>query len=159
MRTSGQFDCPTPLPEGPADARLAKLLVPAPHVVPEKKAKEKAAGTRKSSRRPVVSDSSPTTPMRPPLRKTRRRKEKKKPLPLQRGEERKGRPPQLGRLEGPRREGPLLRTTPPTPMTAERSGRSGPSPWRNHKYPDTRVIHRIPLLETFSPCWKQSCTA
>ena len=35
---------------------MAKLLVPAPHVVPEKKAKEKATGTRKSSRRLVSSD-------------------------------------------------------------------------------------------------------
>ena len=33
-----------------------KLLVPTPHVVPEKKAKEKATGTRKSSRHPVSSD-------------------------------------------------------------------------------------------------------
>ena len=53
------------MPEGPADAHLAKLLVPAPHVVPEKKAKEKATGTRKSSRRPVVSDSSPDDPKAP----------------------------------------------------------------------------------------------
>jgi len=44
------------LPEGLVDAHLAKLLVPAPHVVPEKKAKEKATGTRKSSRCPVSSD-------------------------------------------------------------------------------------------------------
>ena len=52
---AGQIDCLAPFPEGPADARLAELLVPAPYVVPEKK----ATGTRKSSRRPVVSDSSP----------------------------------------------------------------------------------------------------
>ena len=32
------------------------LLVPAPHVVPEKKAKKKATGTRKSSRFQVSSD-------------------------------------------------------------------------------------------------------
>ena len=51
---SGQINCPAPLPEGPADARLVKLLVPAPYVVPEKK----ATGTRKSARRPEVSDSS-----------------------------------------------------------------------------------------------------
>ena len=56
--TSGQINCPAPLPEGPADARLAKLLVPAPYVVPEKKAKKKATGTRKSARRQEVSDSS-----------------------------------------------------------------------------------------------------
>ena len=47
-----------PLPEDPADARLAKLLVPAPHVVPEKKATKKAMGTRKSVRRQEVSGSS-----------------------------------------------------------------------------------------------------
>ena len=35
---------------------MAKLLVPAPHVVPEKKAKKKATGTRKSARRLEVSD-------------------------------------------------------------------------------------------------------
>ena len=46
------------MPEGPADARLAKLLVRAPHVVPEKKAKKKAMGTQRSSRRQVISDSS-----------------------------------------------------------------------------------------------------
>ena len=32
------------------------LLAPAPHVVPEKKAKKKATGTRKSSRFQVLSD-------------------------------------------------------------------------------------------------------
>ena len=41
---------PAPMPEDPVDARLAGLLVPAPHVVPEKKAKKVPAGTRKSSR-------------------------------------------------------------------------------------------------------------
>ena len=53
---SGQIDCPAPLLEDPADAHLAKLLVPAPHVVPEKKAKKEATGTRKSSRFQVLSD-------------------------------------------------------------------------------------------------------
>ena len=53
------------MPEGPVDAHLAKLLVLAPHVVPEKKAKEKATGTQKSSRRLVVSDSSPDNPEAP----------------------------------------------------------------------------------------------
>ena len=54
---SGQINYPAPLPEGPADACLAKLLVPTPYVVPEKKAKKKATGTRKSARRLEVSDS------------------------------------------------------------------------------------------------------
>ena len=54
---SGQIDCPAPLLEDPADAHLAKLLVPAPHVVPEKKAKKEAMGTRKSFRFQVSDDS------------------------------------------------------------------------------------------------------
>ena len=92
----------------------------------------------------------PTNPRRTPPTKTRRRK--KSPLTLQRGKGRKGRPPQLGRPKGPRRGKPFLRTTPPTPTTAKRSGHSGPSPWRNRKYPDTRVIHSIPTLHSFSLC-------
>ena len=47
---------PAPMPEDPVDARLAGLLVPAPHVVPEKKAKKVATGTRKSSRNQVSDD-------------------------------------------------------------------------------------------------------
>ena len=58
LKKYGQVSCSAPLPEDPADARLTGLLVPAPHVVPEKKAKKKATGTRKSSRRQVLSDSS-----------------------------------------------------------------------------------------------------
>ena len=38
------------------DARLTGLLAPAPHVVPDKKAKKQATGTRKSSRFQVLSD-------------------------------------------------------------------------------------------------------
>ena len=48
--------CPAPLPEDLADARLTGLLAPAPHVVPEKKAKKKATGARKSSPFQVLSD-------------------------------------------------------------------------------------------------------
>ena len=53
---AGQIDCPAPLPEGPADALLAKMLTPAPYTVPEKT--KKAKGTRKSSRRQASLDSS-----------------------------------------------------------------------------------------------------
>ena len=56
MKKAEQLICPAPLPENPVDARLAGLLVPAPHVVPEKKAKKVATGTRKSSRFQVLSD-------------------------------------------------------------------------------------------------------
>ena len=52
---AGQIDCPAPLPEGLADALLAKMLTPAPYKVPEKT--KKAKGTRKSSRRQASSDS------------------------------------------------------------------------------------------------------
>ena len=53
---AGQIDYPAPLPEGPTDALLAKMLTLAPYTVPEKT--KKAKGTRKSSRRQVLSDSS-----------------------------------------------------------------------------------------------------
>ena len=49
MRKAEQIICPAPMPENPVDARLAGLLVPAPHVVPEKKAKKEATGARKVS--------------------------------------------------------------------------------------------------------------
>ena len=58
MATAERIDCPAPLPEDPATALLTEMLVPAPYEVPEKKAKKKAAGTRKGLRRKVVTDSS-----------------------------------------------------------------------------------------------------
>ena len=57
MKKAEQLICPAPMPENPVNARLAGLLVPAPHVVPEKKAKKVATGTRKSSRFQVSDDS------------------------------------------------------------------------------------------------------
>lgn len=57
MKKAEQLVRPAPMPENPVDARLAGLLVPAPHVVPEKKAKQVATGTRKSSRFQVSDDS------------------------------------------------------------------------------------------------------
>ena len=57
MKKAEQLICPAPMPEDPVGARLAGLLVPAPHVVPEKKAKKVATGTRKSSRFQVSDDS------------------------------------------------------------------------------------------------------
>ena len=123
-----------------------KLLVPAPHVVPEKKAKKKATGTRKSSLRLVVSDSSPDDPEAHSASEDEEEEEEASPPPA--GEERKERPPQLGRPEGPRRGRPFFRTTPPTPKTAERSGHPRPSPWQHRKYPDTRITHGVPLLHS-----------
>ena len=57
MRKAEQIICPAPMPKNPVDARLARLLVPAPHVVPEKKAKKEATGARKSSHFQVSDDS------------------------------------------------------------------------------------------------------
>ena len=88
----------------------------------------------------------PTTPTHPRPRKTRRKKKKKRPLPLQRGDERKGRSPQLGRPMGPRRGRPFCRTMPPMPKTAGRNGHPGSSPWQNRKCPATRMTHGAPLL-------------
>ena len=56
METSGQINCPAPLPEDTADALLTEMLTPAPYKVPEKT--KKAKGTQKSSRRQVLSGSS-----------------------------------------------------------------------------------------------------
>ena len=53
-----RIDCPAPLLEDPATDLLTEVLVLAPYEVPEKKAKKKATGTRKSLWRKVVSDSS-----------------------------------------------------------------------------------------------------
>ena len=55
METSGQINCPAPLPEDTADALLTEMLTPAPYKVPEKT--KKAKGARKSSRRQASSDS------------------------------------------------------------------------------------------------------
>ena len=49
---------PSPLPEDPAGALLTEMLTPAAYEVPVKKAKKKAAGTRKGLQRKDVSDSS-----------------------------------------------------------------------------------------------------
>ena len=57
MRKAEQIDYPAPMPENPVDTGLARLLVPAPHVVPEKKARKEATGARKSSRFQVSDDS------------------------------------------------------------------------------------------------------
>ena len=96
--TSGQINCPAPLPEGPADARLAKLLVPAPYVVPEKKAKKKATGTRKSARRPEVSDSSSDESKTHSSREDEEEEEETPPPPAGEGKKRKAAP--TGEAEG-----------------------------------------------------------
>ena len=80
------------MPEDPAEARLAKLLVPAPYVVPEKKAKKKATGTRKSARRQEVSDSSSDGPEAPSSREDEEEEEETSPPPAGGGKKRKAFP-------------------------------------------------------------------
>ena len=58
VETAERIDCPAPLPEGPADALLTEMLVPAPYKVPEKKAEKKAPGIRKGLRGKVVPEAS-----------------------------------------------------------------------------------------------------
>ena len=58
METAERIDCPAPLPEGPTDALLTEMLIPAPYKAPEKKAEKKAPGTREGLLRKVVPEAS-----------------------------------------------------------------------------------------------------
>ena len=142
METLGQINCPAPLPEDTSGALLTEMLTLAPYKVPEKTTKAK--GTRKSSRRQVLSDSSSDNSA---ANSSPEDEEEEEDAPLQAGETRKGRPPQLGRPKGPRRGGLSFRTPPPT--RAKTSGCPGPNPWGGRKYLDTRVTHSIPLSHCF----------
>ena len=51
-----QINCPAPLPEDPEMPLLTKMLFSAPYVVPEKKAKKAAKGTRDGIRCKGASD-------------------------------------------------------------------------------------------------------
>ena len=86
------------MPEDPADARLAKLLVPAPYVVPEKKAKKKATGTRKSARRLEVSDPSSDDSKTHSSHEDEEEEEETSPPPAGEGKKRKAAP--TGEAEG-----------------------------------------------------------
>ena len=72
---------------------MTGLLVPAPHVVPEKKAKKKATGTRKSSWRLAVSDS-PDNPDAPSASEDEEEEEEEEasPPPTEGGKKRKAAP-------------------------------------------------------------------
>ena len=71
---------------------MTGLLVPAPHVVPDKKAKKKATGTRKSSPRLVVSDSLPDDPETPSAFEDEEEEEEASPPPMGGGKKRKAAP-------------------------------------------------------------------
>ena len=136
---AGQIDCPTPLPEGPADALLAKMLTPAPYKVPEKT--KKAKGTRKSSRRQASLDS--------PSDDSAAHEEEEEDAPPPAGGDKKRKAAPTGGAKGPRREGLSFRTAPPPPMKTKTSGCPGPSPWGDRKYSGTRVTDSIPLSHCF----------
>ena len=99
MEKAKQLISPAPMPEDPVDARLAGLLVPAPHVVPEKKAKKVATGTRKSSRNQVSDDEADSSP--------EDEEEEEDSLPEEGEKKRKASP--IGEAEGSKRG----RTIPP----------------------------------------------
>ena len=147
MGASEKINCPTPLPEGTADALLTEMLTPAPYKVPEK-TKKKAKGTRKSSRRQVVSDSSSDNSETHSSREDEEKEDEDSPPPAGGDKKRKAAP--TGGPKGPRREGLSFRTAPPPSPKTKTSGFSGPSPWRSRKYSDTRVTHSIPLSHCFS---------
>ena len=99
MEKARQLISPAPMPEDPVDARLAGLLVPVPHVVPEKKAKKVAAGTRKSSRNQASDDDADSSP----------EDEEEEEDSLPEGGERKRKASPTGEAEGSKRG----RTIPP----------------------------------------------
>ena len=145
METSGQINCPAPLPKDTADALLTEMLTPAPYKVPEKT--KKAKGTRKSSRRQVLSDSSSDNSV---AHSSPEDEEEEEDAPPSVGGDKKRKAAPTGGAKGPRREGLSFRTVPPPPLEAKMSGCSGPSLWRSRKYSDTRVTHSIPLSHCFS---------
>ena len=104
MRKAEQIICPAPMPENPIDAHLARLLVPAPHVVPEKKAKKEATGARKSSCFLVSDDSGADS-------SPENEEEKEDSLPEEGERKRKASP--TGEAEGSKRG----RTIPPDSST------------------------------------------
>ena len=93
MKKAEQLICPAPMPEDPVDAHLAGLLVPAPHVVPEKKAKKVAVGTRKSSRHQASDDEADSSP----------EDEEEEEDSLPKGGERKRKASPTGEVEGSKR--------------------------------------------------------
>ena len=94
VETAEQVYCPSLLPEGPADALLMEMLVPAPYKVPEKKAEKKAPGIRKGLRRKVVQKPRPKTMRQTPPTKGRRRKKKTPHTKRMRGPGRRTRGPE-----------------------------------------------------------------
>ena len=141
---SGQINCPAPLPEDTAGALLTEMLTPAPYKVPEKT--KKAKGTRKHTRRQVLSDSSSDNSV---AHSSPEDEEEDEDVPPPVGGDKKRKAAPIGGPKGPRRKGLSFRTAPPPPTKAKTSGCPGPSPRGDRKYSDTRVTHMIPLSHCF----------
>ena len=95
---------------------MAKLLVPAPYVVPEKKAKKTATGTRKSVRRLEVSDSSSDDSKTHSSREDEEEEEETSPPPAVGEKKRKAAP--TGEAEGSKKG----KTVPPDGSTNANDG-------------------------------------
>ena len=91
METLEQINCPTLLPEDPADALQTEMRTSAPYEVPEK-TKKKAKGTRKSSRCQVVSDSSSGNFEMHPSREDEEKEDEDSPPPAGGDKKRKAAP-------------------------------------------------------------------
>ena len=105
MKASEQIDCPAPMPEDTADALLTEMLTPTPYKVPEK-TKKKAKGTRKSSRRQVVSDSSSDNTETHSSRENKKKEDEDSPAPA--GEDKKRKAAPTGEAEGSKKGRTLL---------------------------------------------------
>ena len=120
---AGQIDYLAPLPEGPANALMMEMLTPAPYKVPEKT--KKAKGTRKGSRRQVLSDSSFDDSA---AHSSPEDEEEEEDAPPPGGGDKKRKAVPTGGVKGPRREGLSFRTVPPPPTKAKISGCPGQAP-------------------------------
>ena len=105
-RAAERIDCLAPLPEDPASTLLTEMLVPAPYEAPEKKAKKKAAGTRKGLRHEVVSESSSDNTETPSSPEEKEEKEENSPHPAGGDKKRKATP--SGEAEGSKKGRTLL---------------------------------------------------
>ena len=126
---------------------MTKLLVPAPHVVPEKKAKKKATGIWKSSRRPAVSDSSSHDSE---AHSSHEDEEEEREVSSPAGGEKKRKAAPTGEARGSNKG----RTLPTDYSTNADDGEEEwplrAKPLAKSKYSDTRVTHGVPLLHSFS---------
>ena len=115
-------------------------------MVPEKKAKNKATGTRKSSRRLVVSDSSPDNPDAASAFEDvdEEEEEEASPPPMGGGKKRKAAP--TGEAGGSKKGKTLLPDYAPDAQDGGGNGHPGSSPWQNRKCPATRMTYCTPLL-------------